>query len=278
MIDRAQVNSLLDSDMVDPRGEKIGAVRQVWLDDRTGQPLWAEVHTGLFGMKDTFVPIQDARVGDGQVVVPVDKKTVKDSPHISVDGGHMSESQQEELYRYYGMVPSPGTGDHDRLKDRAPRGNGRQEAAAGQHAGQRPDPRGQQGADARGRGAADRGMTRHEEQLQASVRDVEVGKVRLVKHVVTEQQQITVPVEREEVRVVREPVDGTEPDGRAFTEDSAEVTLHKQEPVVEKTVRPVERVRLDKETVTDQERVTGEVRKERIDVEDGVERPKRPQR
>ena len=299
MIDRAQVNQLLDSDVVDARGEKIGAVRQVWLDDRTGQPLWAEVHTGLFGMRDNFVPIQDARLGDGQVVVPVEKKQVKDSPQISVHDGHMSDEQQEELYSYYGIIPTASTGDHDRMAG-GRQGRGRMDATGPG----RTDPRGRtdtpQGRtdaagrsrpDTAGRGRADmpahgrtdaaqargtaqsrdaaQGMTRHEEQLHAGVREVEAGRVRLVKHVVTEQAQITVPVEHEEVRVVREPADGTtKPDRAAFTEEEAEITLRRQEPVVEKTVHPVEHVRLDKETVTDQQKVTGEIRKERIEVEE----------
>jgi uncharacterized protein (TIGR02271 family) len=297
MIDRAQVNQLLESDVVDARGEKIGAVRQVWLDDRTGDPLWAEVHTGLFGMRDTFVPIQDASLGDGQVMVPLEKKQVKDSPTISVHDGHMSEEQQEELYRYYGMIPQASTGDHDKLPSgksgrdtgtrqagmavdqRAGDGmTGRQEHMRDQAAGMRGDGAAGMREQAAGKagmprdGKADRrdgaSMTRHEEELHAGVRDVEAGRVRLVKHVVTEQREISVPVKREEVRVVREPVEGGTPDRDAFSEGQAEVTLHREEPVVEKTVRPVEKVRLDKETVTDERTVSGTVRKERVDIQD----------
>ncbi|MFC5289436.1 DUF2382 domain-containing protein [Actinokineospora guangxiensis] len=297
MIDRAQVSQLLESDVVDSRGEKIGAVRQVWLDDQTGAPLWAEVHTGLFGMRDTFVPIQDASLGDGQVMVPLEKKQVKDSPSISVHDGHMSEEQQDELYRYYGMIPQASTGDHDRLPNGKSGRDGRQTGMAadqradagavdrradGRQAGMR-DQAGMRGdgktgmreqaagqAGARGRAGEHDGaaMVRHEEELHAGVRDVEAGRVRLVKHVVTEEQQITVPVKREEVRVVREPVTGGTPDRDAFSEGQAEVTLHREEPVVEKTVRPVEKVRLDKETVTDERTVSGTVRKERVDIQD----------
>jgi uncharacterized protein (TIGR02271 family) len=329
MIDRAQVNQLLESDVVDSRGEKIGAVRQVWLDDQTGAPLWAEVHTGLFGMRDTFVPIQDASLGDGQVMVPLEKKQVKDSPSISVHDGHMSEEQQEELYRYYGMIPQASTGDHDRL----PNGkSGRDTRQAGMAADQRTDAgtadrradgrqagmreqdgmrgragmreggktgmREQAGMPGNGKtgmrdqaagkaGTRERAgehdgaaMIRHEEELHAGVRDVEAGRVRLVKHVVTEERQITVPVKREEVRVVREPVEGSTPDRDAFSEGQAEVTLHREEPVVEKTVRPVEKVRLDKETITDERTVTGTVRKEQVDIQEETDsaakdRPKR---
>ncbi|MGW5055393.1 DUF2382 domain-containing protein [Actinokineospora sp. NPDC004072] len=298
MIDQAQVNQLFDCEMVDAHGEKIGSVKQVWLDDRTGRPLWAEVHTGLFGMKDTFVPIQEARMGQGQVIVPMDKKQIKDSPHIDVQGGHMSDAQQDELYRYYGMIPTASTGEHDRLPggrqgqatgratdqatgrtDQATGRTGRAEQTTGRATGRAEQAAGSTtGQEQRGKDRG-RGMTRHEEELHAGVRDVEAGRVRLVKHVVTEREDISVPVTREEVRVVREPIapgQPAEPD--AFTEEEAEITLHREEVVADKTARPVERVRLEKQSVSDQEQVSGEVRKERIDVEDDTHRTKRDNR
>jgi stress response protein YsnF len=56
-------------------------------------------------------------------------------------------------------------------------------------------------------------------------------------------------------------------DGPAISEEEHEVTLHAEEPVVEKRVVPKERVRLDKETVTDERHVSEEVRKEQIEAE-----------
>jgi uncharacterized protein (TIGR02271 family) len=126
------------------------------------------------------------------------------------------------------MIPNPKRGEHDRLAD-------------------------------------DVSVTRSEEQLEVGTRDVETGRVRLVKHVVTEQRDVTVPVSHEEVRVVREPVDGAA--AGSFEDEEAAVTLHREEPVVQKRAEAVERVRLEKDTVTEQRRVSGEVRKERVDVE-----------
>lgn len=116
-------------------------------------------------------------------------------------------------------------------------------------------------------------MTRSEERLKVGTERVETGKVRLVKHVVTEQQQVQVPVTHEEVRLEREPVtDANRKDalrGQDITEAEHEVTLHADKPVVEKETVPVERVRLAKEEVSDTETVSGSVRKEQIDLEDG---------
>jgi stress response protein YsnF len=55
-----------------------------------------------------------------------------------------------------------------------------------------------------------------------------------------------------------------------ISEDEHEVVLHEERPVVEKEAVPVERVRLDTETVTEQQTVGEEVRKERVDVEGDV--------
>jgi uncharacterized protein (TIGR02271 family) len=84
--------------------------------------------------------------------------------------------------------------------------------------------------------------------------------------------QQTVPVQRERVRVEREPVTDANRDaatsGPEISEAEHEVILREEEPVVEKRVVPRERVRLDKDTVTGEEQVAEEVRKEQIEVQD----------
>jgi uncharacterized protein (TIGR02271 family) len=78
-------------------------------------------------------------------------------------------------------------------------------------------------------------------------------------------------VTREEVRVEREPITdanvGSALDGPAISEEEHEVVLHAEQPVVAKEAVPVERVRLDKETVTEQHTVSEQVRKEQIEFE-----------
>lgn len=259
MINQAEVDRLYDCDVLDSHGERIGSVKQVWLDDRDGRPMWASVHTGLFGMKESFVPIQDATISKGHIVVPVDKQQVKDAPRIDTEDQHMSDTQQEELYRHYGMIPGVRSGEHDKLHGkqgtRGPESGTRgRESMAGKLTDERA---------ARNRGDS---VTRYEEQLDVGTRDVEAGRVRLVKHTVTEHRDVTVPVTHEEVRVVREPADGSDA-GRPFADEEAEVSLRRQEPVVDKHAEAVERVRLEKEAVTEQQKVRGEVRKERVDVE-----------
>lgn len=127
----------------------------------------------------------------------------------------------------------------------------------------------------------DDAMTRSEERLVVSTQLWETGRARLRKYVVTEEVQITVPIRREEIRLEREPiVEGSTPsveDPDVFGAAEVfggrdggviyEVTLHQERPVVSTEIVPVERVRLAKVVHTEEEIVSGEVRKERIDVD-----------
>lgn len=273
MIGQNMVNQLYDRQVVDSRGEKIGSVKQVWLDGRTGDPLWASVHTGLFGLKESFVPLQRAELHGDNVQVPVGKDQVKESPRIEVADDHMTEEEQAALYQHYGLGPQAG-GEHDRQQSRrqaAGEPGMRQAADRGREtrsgAGKQPGP---------GQHGSGESMTRSEEQLRVGTERVESGRVRLVKHVVTEQQQVQVPVSHEEVRLEREPLTGkgraAAEGGTGIGEEEQEMTLHAEKPVVRKETVAKERVRLSKEKVTDTETVSGTVRKEQIDIEDGREK------
>jgi uncharacterized protein (TIGR02271 family) len=121
-------------------------------------------------------------------------------------------------------------------------------------------------------GASDDGaMTRSEEELHVGTERRPAGGARLRKWVETETETHTVPVQREEVRLEREEITEENRDqamaGPEITEAEHEVTLMEEEPVVEKRVVPKERVRLTKDTTTDEEQVSGEVRKERIETD-----------
>src|SRR5918998_1498313 len=122
----------------------------------------------------------------------------------------------------------------------------------------------------------DDAMTRSEEELHVGTAQRERGRARLRKYVVTEQVQQTVPVQREEVRVEREPITEGNVDqavsGPEISEEEHEVVLHEEQPVVEKRAVPKERVRMDKETVTEDQTVSEQVRKERIEADGDTRR------
>ena len=105
MIGTETLDRVIGKDVYDEAGQKIGSAGEVYLDDETGQPEWVTVRTGMFGTKESFVPIRDADLTDDGLRVPVSKDRVKDAPKIDTDG-HLSPEEEQELYRYYGM----GTG------------------------------------------------------------------------------------------------------------------------------------------------------------------------
>lgn len=187
---------------------------------------------------------------------------MKDAPRIDADGP-ISHTEENQLYTYYGLsTGGQGAGHHA--------DSGPQSGYSDSTYRDRDTSVGRHGAadDAAGQDA----MTRSEQRLVTDTRTEEAGKARLRKYVVTEEQQVTVPVQREEVRLQREPITDAKAagayDGPEISEAEHEVTLHAERPVVDTETVPVERVRLGKETVHEKETVSGEVRKEQIELDD----------
>ena len=226
--------------VVTTNGDKIGTLEEVYLDTHTGRPEWATVKTGLLGTKQSFIPLADADAVRGDVSVPYSKDQIKDAPSVDPDG-ELSTDEEQQLYRHYGMSSGDDTSADDTV-----------------------------GKDVSGP-TTDDAMTRSEEELQVGTSRRERGRARLRKYVVTEEVQQTVPVQREEVRIEREPVTEGNADqalaGPDISEEEHEVTLHEEEVVTEKRAVPKERVRMSKDTVTDEQTVSEDVRKERIEVE-----------
>jgi uncharacterized protein (TIGR02271 family) len=250
------------ADVIDQDGDKVGTVEEIYLDQQTDQPEWALVKTGLFGGKSTFVPLAGANPEGDNLRVPFDKERIKDAPKIDPEQ-ELSQQEEHELYSYYGMDYGESQSDTGLPEGGAP-------TAEHTETEREPEPGGP-GQDVSGPNT-DNAMTRSEEELRIGKTQQERGRVRLKKYVVTDHVQQTVPVQREEVRVEREPITdanaGNATDGPAISEEEHEVTLHEEVPVADKVAVPKERVRLDKDTVTDEETVSGEVRQERIDVDD----------
>ncbi len=229
--------------LIDSDDQKIGEIDEIYLDTQTGEPEWATVRTGLFGTKTSFVPINLASPKAGKVQVDATKDQVKDAPKID-PAGELSTDEERELYTYYGREYAEENGS----------GSERESV----------------GEDTSGP-TTDDAMTRSEEELAVGTRTQERGRARLRKYVVTEQVETTVPVQREEVRIERERITGANvddaTDGPDISEEEHEVVLNEEQVVVEKQVVPKERVRMSKDTVTEDRQVSEEVRKEQIEAE-----------
>ncbi|MFB6656820.1 PRC and DUF2382 domain-containing protein [Streptomyces microflavus] len=230
----------------DNEGEKVGSVGRVYVDDDTGKPDWVTVKTGMFGMKESFVPLAGARRVGSDLHVSHSKDTVKEAPRVDADA-HLSVAEEEELYRHYGLTRKSGNlGDTGKgtgtgADARTVAGTGAMGAAgagagaagAARSTGTPPNAKATGAAGMAGTGkhrdtdmsatsrplagagagtsrAADLSgkeeMIRSEEQLHVGTEEYESGRARLHKYVVTEEVTRSVPVSHEEVRVVREPL------------------------------------------------------------------------
>lgn len=286
MIESQQLDRLPGMNVIGSDGEDIGKVDEVYVDDATGEPSFALVNTGLFGLKSSFVPLDQAEISGEDLSVAATKDKVKDAPKVDPDG-HLSPDEEDELYRYYGLQAptasettertTAGTTDTPDTTDTIGVGAGAETSGT---AGVPDTDRGTVGRDTSGP-ETDDAMTRSEEELEVTKHERPAGKARLRKHVVTDHVTKTVPVEREEVTIEREPVDPANvddaTDGPALSEEEHEVELKEEVVDVEKRTVPKERVRLDKETHVDEETVEEDVSKEEIDVS-GAEEPRRDQR
>ncbi|MGW3687371.1 PRC-barrel domain-containing protein [Streptomyces sp. NPDC005125] len=87
----------------DTAGEKVGSVGRIYVDDETGRPDWITVRTGLFGMKESFVPLHGARKVGSDLHIKHPKESVKDAPRVDADA-HLSVAEEEELYRHYDLT------------------------------------------------------------------------------------------------------------------------------------------------------------------------------
>jgi stress response protein YsnF len=255
MTTQADPAELIGARVVGAGGEDVGAIEQVYQEDRSGKAAWARVRTGLFGMKDRFVPLAGAQRGEREVEVAFSKQQIKDAPDIDADQ-HLSSEQVGELLRHYQLT---GTGTQADTGTGAPAG---QRPRPGP--GQRPRP----GAGAGQDGPGDGWVTRAEERARVSTESRESGRVTVHKYVDTEPVEQQVRLGHEEAVIEREPVTGSGlGSGTQIGEDEREIILHEERPVISKETVPVERVRIRAERREEDQTVRSEVRKERIEVE-----------
>ena len=330
MLSERDLSAAIGSTAHGPDGEKIGTVESFFVDDRTGAPTWVAVSTGLFGTRHSVVPATDATFDDGLLQVPVSKDAVKHAP--AVNGDHLSPEEEAELRRHYGIATAAGAGvgiagapgtdqttttQSTGAEQTSAQGMAGTTAASGASAGAAgltPGPATDPGtrpvpapaSDVRTRTDqagppphSDGAMTRSEEQVRVGTEQVAATRVRVVKYVVTEEVQVTVPIRREEIRVEEVPFDAPDPGpgeslvpagtaapggaggtGAVGADRGAgglgggvagmpdEIVLHAERPVVNVEVVPVERVRLRTEVVQGQERITEQVQREQIVVDE----------
>jgi len=250
-VDTQQMRNWIGRTAFGADGDKIGKIDDIYMDEQTGQPEWLAVSTGLFGSRVSFVPITGASSQGDDVRVEYTKQQVKDAPNADADGA-LSQDEESRLYQHYG-VSYDRSDSYDRTDGYSDR-DVDVDTTTTRTSGH------------------DDAMTRSEEELRVGKVQQEAGRVRLKKWVDTERVTQTVPVTKETVTVEREEINssniGDAMSGADISEAEHEVVLHEERAVAETEVVPKERIRLDTDRVTEQEQISADVRKERVEVED----------
>jgi uncharacterized protein (TIGR02271 family) len=232
---------IIDYDVHDQAGNKIGSVHNFWVDP-SGQPAFLGVKTGWIFGKNHVVPVHTAQVNDRQRIVrlPFSEDKIKNAPSFDADS-ELSERNIEEIYRYYNLQqpqwPTQAQGTQAALRT----------------------------AETSGRESGTIKLS--EEQLKVGKREVQAGGVRLRKVIRTEIVNRPVELKREEIVIERVPAAGTTAGGAQFQGEDLFIPLRREEAVVEKEARVREEVRISKKATTEQQTVSGEVRREDVEVE-----------
>ena len=299
------IKDLFNATAYDKNGEKLGDVNEVFVDDQSGQPTFVEVNHGLFGMSSSLVPLRGHDFSGDDLKLGFSKDRIKDAPDFDSDKPLTPEAQSD-IFKHYGLdnardvtdykdsnldskrdVQAGADKDHNLTAGAGAAGAGAAGAGvAGAHADEKKADTHTTDAAATERKAGvaddaaaartnnDGELIRSEEQLNVNKERVATGEARLRKYVVTDTESVEVPVEREEVRVERTPINAEDAKNYngAISGDSEEasVTLHEERVNVNKETVPVEKINLKKDTVRDTETHTEELRKEQIDT-DGVD-------
>ncbi len=259
MVSERDVSAAIGSTAYGSDGESVGTVETFYNDDRTGATTWVSLSSGLLGRRRVIAPAEDATFVDGRLQLTVPAQAVSHAPRMG--GEHLTPEDEDALRRHY------AAGGQPTAEDRTVTEPTRQEPA-------REEPVTEPAAPPAG---GDGSMVRSEEQLRVGTARFPARRVRVVKYVVTEEVQVTVPIRREEIRIEElplgdddelvvegDPLGGRSPSAPGLPE---EIVLHAERPVVTVEVVPVERVRLRTETVEGHESVTETLQREQVVVD-----------
>ncbi len=100
MINDIDIDALSTCTAYDREGNKLGRVAEVYLDNENDVPAWVTVHTGLFGSRHSFVPLDEATVDGQHLRLPYDKATVTAAPAVN-DTDAITPEDETALSRYY---------------------------------------------------------------------------------------------------------------------------------------------------------------------------------
>ncbi|CAA9511021.1 MAG: hypothetical protein AVDCRST_MAG85-2342 [uncultured Solirubrobacteraceae bacterium] len=236
--------------IADVDGEPYGTLDELFVGKTTGEPEFAFVSVAG---KRVAVPLRNARRADDVVILPLSPDLVREAPAVQRDVTSIPAAAGERVLEFFGLngpsVAAP-TAPTAPMSPSAP-------------------------APAPVAESDEVEVTRSEEELVVDKASYPTERVRLHKTIVEEEVTLTVTLRREELRVEREPLSDVDADAipdqgngdAQLTDDELVFVLYAEQPVVQKRVVPVERVKVARDTIVEHARLTDQVRKERVEVD-----------
>ena len=103
MADYNRIEDLANATAFDVDGDKVGGVKDVYVNDTTGQPDFVSVNHGLFGGGDSIVPLRGHTLRDGELHLAFPKERIEDAPDLD-ENGHLTTEDQDAFYRHYSLT------------------------------------------------------------------------------------------------------------------------------------------------------------------------------
>jgi sporulation protein YlmC with PRC-barrel domain len=173
--------------VVDRDGEKIGTLEEIYLEEGNDRPEWAAVRTGLFGLRQTFIPLSEATLAGEELRVPYEKELVKEAPNIDPDVA-LSADEEAALYRHYGRsTADPGAPGEEAPSSQDERLGGEEGPTPAEGVGEDPGAgRAATAGEAPESSSSQPAMTRSEEEARIRGESRPTQRVKLKKYVVTD--------------------------------------------------------------------------------------------
>lgn len=248
--------------IADATGRPYGTLEELFVGRHTGAPEFGIVSVprpGEPGTKRVAVPLETARPHGDVVVLPLAPDRVSEAPEVQRTVESIPPDAGERIVAFFaGAHQQDVTAQHDEVT-----------AATASIAPDALDDRDE---------VDEVDVTVSEEELVVDKEARATERVHLRKIIVEEEVTVTVTLRHEELRIERVPVERPavadvdhleRGNGDAqLVEGELEFVLLAEEPVVQKRIVPVERIKVARDTIVEQRRITDHVRKERVEVEE----------
>ena len=93
--------------IIDRNGERLGKLRDVYVDVETDVPQFGTVKEGVFTHHLTFVPLAGVQVSPDHIQITATKDQIRTAPNMELQGGELSQADEKTLYHHFEQNYTP---------------------------------------------------------------------------------------------------------------------------------------------------------------------------